>query len=172
LEDLVRKLRPSDLLVTFNWDVLVECALLRAGREFTYMPSKDCPNAVTVLKPYGSINWFALLDREMLEITSDSNLSVVGDHLANYLLYVRQPLSDIDFGNSSAAVRLSISRVPAGGAGRGQIPEPVRGTYQSCIEEIASHGVFYSATAVSCWDGSVLRRSARRLVGPIALCTD
>lgn len=110
---LVRSLTERDLLVSFNWDVLLECALLRAGKEFAYLPSEHASGAVLILKPHGSINWFALLDREMLTVASDSNLGVIGHDLNYYMLYVKEPLSSISFGNSSSMVRHVLSRVPA-----------------------------------------------------------
>lgn len=110
---LVRSLNEKNLLVSFNWDVLLECALLRAGREFAYLPSEHASKAVLLLKPHGSINWFALLDREMLMVAGDSNLGVVGHDLSNYMLYVKEPLSPIRFGNSSPVVQQVLSRVPA-----------------------------------------------------------
>ena len=110
---LVRSLSEKNLLVSFNWDVLLECALLRAGRKFAYLPSGHAEDAVVLLKPHGSINWFALLDREMLMVAGDSNLDVVGHDLSNYMLYVKEPLSPISFGSSSPIVQHVLSRVPA-----------------------------------------------------------
>ncbi len=110
---LVRSLSERTLLVSFNWDVLLESALLRAGREFAYLPSEHAEDAVLLLKPHGSINWFALLDREMLMVAGDSNLGVVGNDLSNYMLYVKDPLSPINFGSSSPMVQHALSRVPA-----------------------------------------------------------
>lgn len=110
---LVRSLTERTLLVSFNWDVLLECALLRAGHAFAYLPSVHAGAAVVLLKPHGSINWFALLDREMLMVAGDSNLRPVGDDLTNYMLYVKEPLSPINFGSSSPMVQHALSRVPA-----------------------------------------------------------
>ena len=53
-----------------------------------------------ILKPHGSINWFALLDREMLMIAPDSNLRPIGA-LTNYILYVTDPIQTINFGSSN-----------------------------------------------------------------------
>lgn len=113
LDLLVRSLTKTTLVVSFNWDVLLECALLRAGRTFAYLSSVYAEDAVVVLKPHGSINWFALLDREMLMVAGDSNLRPVGDDLTNYMLYVKDPLSSVNFGSSSIAVQHALSRVPA-----------------------------------------------------------
>jgi hypothetical protein len=35
---LVTSLRPDAVVVSFNWDVLLELALRRAGRRFDYLP--------------------------------------------------------------------------------------------------------------------------------------
>jgi hypothetical protein len=98
---LIRSLNDKTRLVSFNWDVLLECAVLPAGRRFTYLPSDE--DKVLILKPDGSINWFALLDREGLMIAADSNLWPVGE-LTNYMLYVTDPLQPINFGSSSEMV--------------------------------------------------------------------
>jgi hypothetical protein len=71
---LAQRLTERTLVVSFNWDVLLESALQRAGREYAYLPTERSSGAVPLLKPHGSINWFALLDREMLSIAADSNL--------------------------------------------------------------------------------------------------
>lgn len=110
---LVRSLNETTLLVSFNWDVLLECAILRAGRNYCYLPSEHAGDAVVLLKPHGSVNWFALLDRELLMIRSDSNLGVVGDDLNYYMCYVKEPLNPVNFGACSPTVKDALSRVPA-----------------------------------------------------------
>ncbi len=64
---LVRLLRPSDTVITFNYDLAVERALrvaglwdLRTGYGFTVERS-DRPSPVQVLKLHGSTNWRGLL---------------------------------------------------------------------------------------------------------------
>src|SRR5262249_32514113 len=66
-----------------------------------------------LLKPHGSINWFALLDRELLKFGSDSNLRCVGDDLSYYLLYVTDPLNHVEFGSSSHFVKAALAKIPA-----------------------------------------------------------
>ncbi len=113
LDVLVRSLDAATLLVSFNWDVLLELALLRAGRRYCYLPSKYSGDAVVILKPHGSVNWFALLDRELLMISAGSNLGVIGDDLGHYLCHLREPLQPIDFSGCSPFVQSSLSTVPA-----------------------------------------------------------
>ena len=108
---LVASLDDKTAIVSFDWDVLLEIALLRAGRAFRYLPTERSTAGTIVLKPHGSINWFALLDRELLMVTPDSNLAPFGDHLGYYLLYVKDPLAPIAFGNST--VEYALSTVPA-----------------------------------------------------------
>jgi len=113
LDVLVRSIDETTLLVSFNWDILLELALLRAGRSFCYLPSKHSGDAVVLLKPHGSVNWFALLDRELLMISAGSNLGVIGDDLSNYLCYLREPLQPVNFSACSPFVQPSLSAVPA-----------------------------------------------------------
>jgi hypothetical protein len=57
---LVRKLvKPGDVMISFNWDFMVDLALEHDQRDFsvvyTYPSSRD---SVVLLKPHGSIDWF------------------------------------------------------------------------------------------------------------------
>ena len=113
LDVLIAALDETTLLVSFNWDVLLECAILRAGRNYCYLPSEHSGDAVVLLKPHGSINWFALLDRELLMIGTDSNLGVIGDDLSYYMCYIKEPLDPINFSACSPMVECALSRVPA-----------------------------------------------------------
>jgi hypothetical protein len=110
---LVKVLDHTSLVVSFNWDVLLELALLRSGREYRYLPSEDDPNATTLLKPHGSINWFALLDREGLAISPTSNLWVIGEKINYYLGYAVNPLAPIKFAECSPMVEHVLSKIPA-----------------------------------------------------------
>ncbi len=111
---LVKSLDRNTLLISFNWDVLLELALLRAGRAYCYLPSSLAGDAVVLLKPHGSINWFALLDRELLMISASSNLWVIGDaDLTTYLCYAREPLKPFGFEGCSPMVQHALSPVPA-----------------------------------------------------------
>jgi hypothetical protein len=58
------------VVITFNYDVALEYALKRAGKwdikggygfDFHFAP--EAQSAVTVLKLYGSVNWFQLAAR-------------------------------------------------------------------------------------------------------------
>jgi len=113
LDRLVRSIDDHTLVVSFNWDVLLELALLRAGRNYCYLPSKHSRDAVVLLKPHGSINWFALLDRELLKISGGSNLGLIGGDLTHYLCYLEQPLKPVDFSACSSFVQSALSTVPA-----------------------------------------------------------
>ena len=55
LSNFVSNLRDGDIIITFNWDNLIERALLSISREVNFV-SRDI-NAVTVLKLHGSLNW-------------------------------------------------------------------------------------------------------------------
>ncbi len=55
LQAFVKKLRPGDVVITFNWDNLIERALYLLGTEVSFTAD---PAKITVLKLHGSINWF------------------------------------------------------------------------------------------------------------------
>ena len=55
LKNFVRNLRDGDIVITFNWDNLIERALLSISREVNFL-SRD-QSAVTILKLHGSLNW-------------------------------------------------------------------------------------------------------------------
>jgi hypothetical protein len=108
---LVASLDERTAIVSFNWDVLLEVAFRRAGQTFRYLPTPSSTAGTILLKPHGSINWFALLDRECLCLSRDSNLAAFGDSLAYYLLYVTNPLAPVVLGGST--VEYALARVPA-----------------------------------------------------------
>ena len=110
---LVASLDHRAVTISFNWDFLLELAILRAGRAYCYLPPCRDENSLVLLKPHGSVNWFALLDREMLQIREGSNLLPIGESLRNYLCYVPDPLNPIDFTACSEMVRHSLATVPA-----------------------------------------------------------
>lgn len=64
-DHLSNRVRPGDVFVTFNYDVALEGALIRAERfcvrdGYGFEQDWDEPNSPTmVLKPHGSINWNA-----------------------------------------------------------------------------------------------------------------
>jgi len=108
---LVKALDSRSIIVSFNWDVLLELAVLRAGREYSYLPAGLTRDGVLLLKPHGSINWFALLDRELLSVDKRSNLWVVGPNIGSYMCYKISPLDPVDFTKTS--VEYVLSRTPA-----------------------------------------------------------
>jgi hypothetical protein len=56
LLSLAALLRPSDVVVTFNWDLLLEAALFSSGTEnWSYRGSTS---KLTILKPHGSVDWY------------------------------------------------------------------------------------------------------------------
>lgn len=55
LLEFASRLRPGDVVVTFNWDNLVERALLRLGRPISL--DQTGPDRVSLIKLHGSINW-------------------------------------------------------------------------------------------------------------------
>jgi hypothetical protein len=106
---LVLSLTKDDAVVSFNWDVLLEVAFKRHGRSFCYWDNTG--GTTVVLKPHGSINWYALLDREMLSVDTGGNWAVFGNHLTYYMLFLRDPLGSRDLGKST--VDHALASVPA-----------------------------------------------------------
>ena len=87
-----------------TWSTLAEVLELPGASE---MP----PDRVRAAKPHGTINWFALLDREMLSVDKRSNLWVVGPNIGSYMCYKISPLDPVDFTKTS--VEYVLSRTPA-----------------------------------------------------------
>lgn len=65
-ERFIRILKPGDVLISFNWDILLEEALIKTGKwnystgygfSFSNLRNKG-DSFVRVFKPHGSINWY------------------------------------------------------------------------------------------------------------------
>ena len=112
-DQFVTNLEPNATIVSFNWDVLLELSLLRAQKPFCYLPVDAADGHTLLLKPHGSINWFALLDRELLMIDTTSNVNIIGRDLRYYLLYLKDPLGPAEMGSSSPFAKSAISKLPA-----------------------------------------------------------
>lgn len=111
-DTFVASLELDATVVSFNWDVLLELSFLKAGKSFRYLPGGTSPYTL-MLKPHGSINWFALLDRELLMIDTTSNVDVIGSSLKYYMLYLKDPLAPMEMGSSSPFAKIAVSKVPA-----------------------------------------------------------
>jgi hypothetical protein len=48
-------LRAGDVVITFNWDLLVEEALYDLNKDWKY---SRCDDAICILKPHGSLDWY------------------------------------------------------------------------------------------------------------------
>lgn len=66
--EFAKQLSDNDIVVTFNWDLLLEMSLLKLGKEFTYNWGK--PNVVQISKFHGSINW--RLEKPISSSSSDA----------------------------------------------------------------------------------------------------
>ena len=112
-DQFVASLEQNATIVSFNWDVLLELSVLKAGKSFHYLPTDVSDSYTLILKPHGSINWFALLDRELLMKDTKSNVDTIGQSLRYYLLYLKDPLGPVEMGSSSPFAKSALSKVPA-----------------------------------------------------------
>jgi hypothetical protein len=110
---LVASLDDKDAIVSFNWDILLEVAFRRQNRKYSYISTESSKDSTLLLKPHGSINWYALLDRELLKIDLTANVAVFGDDLTNYMLYLRNPLGRLDMGSSNIFAKRATSPLSA-----------------------------------------------------------
>ncbi|HMV29738.1 MAG TPA: hypothetical protein PKE23_10155 [Anaerolineales bacterium] len=53
--DFALQLQPRDIIISFNWDGLLEAALSAVGKKYTYDRSDD--HAIAIYKLHGSLNW-------------------------------------------------------------------------------------------------------------------
>lgn len=106
---LVRSLKAGQVLVSFNWDVLLEVAFRRSSKRYTYLGTRSSNDATQLLRPHGCISWFALLDRELLSIDTTANVRVFGGDLSYYMLYLEDPLASLDMGNSNWFAQHAVS---------------------------------------------------------------
>lgn len=53
--EFAAQLQPGDFIISFNWDGLLESALLAIRRPYTY--DRPDNNAITISKLHGSVNW-------------------------------------------------------------------------------------------------------------------
>lgn len=53
--EFAAQLHPRDMVISFNWDGLLEASLEAVGKKYTYDRSDD--SAVTISKLHGSVNW-------------------------------------------------------------------------------------------------------------------
>jgi hypothetical protein len=57
VDRFVSRLQESDTVICFTWDILLERRLRYANVAFQYHGHNAVSNVLTVLKPYGSIDW-------------------------------------------------------------------------------------------------------------------
>lgn len=105
--DFARQLRPTDLVVTFNWDCLLEAALIEVGVPFRY-PSMANGTAgsepcVEVTKLHGSVNWRLGLPR------CEAEFNWIGLGFTNGMMS-----EDVYFSNKASDSRLWNPTAPLG----------------------------------------------------------
>ena len=64
-EDFARRLEPTDVVITFNYDLILETSLKRIGKPFRLFPFRQREGGsvgpekeIVILKLHGSIDWF------------------------------------------------------------------------------------------------------------------
>ena len=78
LQNFVQRLRGGDVVITYNWDNLIERELLAQSKEVNFVSRS--PNAVSVFKLHGSLNWVELPQNIELKI------SEAAKHLDNRII--------------------------------------------------------------------------------------
>ncbi len=124
---LVKGIGDDTSFISFNWDVLLETALRRQKRQYTYLddntdeynwvnrPKTTFPNTTTVLKPHGSVNWVAVLDREgmRVDVGSTSNVYPMVPFGEYRMFHRKNPTGPLNFGDTEEHVVERIGSKPA-----------------------------------------------------------
>ncbi len=58
--EFAKCLKPSDVIISFNWDLNLEKVLEGLKKEYQYNLADGNIEKITILKPHGSLNWFKL----------------------------------------------------------------------------------------------------------------
>ncbi len=86
----IKRVGPRDVIITFNWDTLVERYLDDSNRSFTLGPND---NGISVLKLHGSFSWVQLPENKELKDQAAYGELSQGERL--YYIKSNQDLSDI-----------------------------------------------------------------------------
>ncbi|MFK5978289.1 MAG: hypothetical protein QM488_05320 [Rhizobiaceae bacterium] len=70
-----KSLTPDDVVVTFNWDLLLEKVIIKSGGQFSYSFEVG---KIHIIKLHGSINWINNEPRAMRGIRSDFDYQPLG----------------------------------------------------------------------------------------------
>jgi hypothetical protein len=73
---LAEQFNSSDAVITFNWDLLLERALLELGINWRYAREREGQRKLILLKPHGSIDWF---DREKADFKRGTTSPLLDD---------------------------------------------------------------------------------------------
>ncbi len=75
LHKFVEQLHNGDVIITFNWDTLIERTLLKQSKEMSFMARDN--EAISVFKLHGSLNWVDI--PEGLILQHPESVSVLAD---------------------------------------------------------------------------------------------
>jgi len=70
LKNFCENLKEGDVIISFNWDLLLEKCLDEIGEKYSYFPwgdSSERNTKILILKPHGSINWIIADSKEEIE---------------------------------------------------------------------------------------------------------
>ena len=62
--EFVKQLKNTDVIITFNWDILLERAIQAIGKTYSYIGNGNRETDINIYKLHGSINW--RLDKHFL----------------------------------------------------------------------------------------------------------
>ncbi len=89
--DFANQLHEHDIVISFNWDCLLEVALMKIGKPYTYNWDND--SAIKLCKLHGSINW---------RLNRYTSLGKVINTLGWKSLHLTDGIMDVEIYHSSA----------------------------------------------------------------------
>jgi len=87
LRDFTKNLREGDVIITFNWDILIERSLWNQKKQFTFMELDS--DKISVFKLHGSLNWALIPEGVTLKEPGSVVWMLEGKvaHTKNYIYY-------------------------------------------------------------------------------------
>lgn len=93
IKDFVNFINPEhDRIISFNWDVLLECACFDLSKTISYQES--LADAISIYKPHGSVNLAVVSEDQMQEISLAMNIHSIDEewrHNGNIIYRASNP---------------------------------------------------------------------------------